>query len=85
MADDKIDTVRGAESLVVEDAGPEKYLNADDLRLAQMGHRPELNRHFSVVSLIGLASTMTISWTGEGKPAWPQKTGASGTTQWTDT
>ncbi|KAF5672735.1 choline transporter [Fusarium denticulatum] len=41
-------------------------INADELRLAQMGHTQELNRHFSTLSLIGLASTTTISWTGLG-------------------
>ncbi|KAG9663932.1 amino acid permease, partial [Aureobasidium melanogenum] len=40
--------------------------NADDLRLQQMGHTQELTRHFSMLSLIGLASTCTISWTGLG-------------------
>jgi choline transport protein len=30
------------------------------------GHTQELNRHFSTLSLIGLASTTTISWTGLG-------------------
>ncbi|KAL4791104.1 amino acid/polyamine transporter I [Aspergillus venezuelensis] len=41
-------------------------MNADELRLAQMGHTQELKRHFSILSLIGLASTTTISWTGLG-------------------
>ncbi|KAF4452334.1 putative choline transporter Hnm1 [Fusarium austroafricanum] len=41
-------------------------MNPDELRLAQMGHTQELNRHFSTLSLIGLASTTTISWTGLG-------------------
>ncbi|KAI5236032.1 amino acid permease [Aureobasidium subglaciale] len=40
--------------------------DADDLRLQQMGHTQELSRHFSMLSLIGLASTCTISWTGLG-------------------
>lgn len=30
------------------------------------GHTQELSRHFSTLSLIGLASTCTISWTGLG-------------------
>lgn len=30
------------------------------------GHTQELKRHFSILSLIGLASTTTISWTGLG-------------------
>lgn len=30
------------------------------------GHTQELKRHFSTLSLIGLASTTTISWTGLG-------------------
>ncbi|CEN60862.1 amino acid/polyamine transporter I [Aspergillus pseudodeflectus] len=41
-------------------------MDADELRLAQMGHTQELKRHFSTLSLIGLASTTTISWTGLG-------------------
>ncbi|PWY81639.1 putative choline transporter Hnm1 [Aspergillus sclerotioniger CBS 115572] len=42
-------------------------LDADEQRLAQMeGHTQELTRHFSILSLIGLASTTTISWTGLG-------------------
>lgn len=40
--------------------------DADELRLAQMGHEQELKRHFTLLSLIGLASTTTISWTGLG-------------------
>ncbi|KAK7548107.1 putative choline transporter Hnm1 [Phyllosticta citricarpa] len=40
--------------------------DADKLRLQQMGHQQELKRHFTVFSLIGLASTTTISWTGLG-------------------
>ncbi|QRD87699.1 putative choline transporter Hnm1 [Aspergillus flavus] len=39
--------------------------DADELRLAQMGHKQELKRHFSVWSLIGLAANCTISWTGK--------------------
>ncbi|KAI1846125.1 hypothetical protein JX265_010502 [Neoarthrinium moseri] len=41
-------------------------MNADEERLAQMGHTQELKRHFTTLSLIGLASTTTISWTGLG-------------------
>ncbi|KAJ5622402.1 hypothetical protein N7528_005634 [Penicillium herquei] len=43
-----------------------KVLDQDELRLAQMGHKQELKRHFSVWSLIGLAANCTISWTGLG-------------------
>ncbi|KAH8704639.1 choline transport protein [Phaeosphaeriaceae sp. PMI808] len=46
--------------------GTKISMDADELRLAQMGHTQELQRHFSVLSLIGLASTTTISWTGLG-------------------
>ena len=31
-----------------------------------VGHQQELKRHFGILSLIGLASTTTISWTGLG-------------------
>ncbi|RAL13571.1 putative choline transporter Hnm1 [Aspergillus homomorphus CBS 101889] len=40
--------------------------DADELRLAQMGHKQELKRHFSSWSLIGLAANCTISWAGLG-------------------
>ncbi|EJD40362.1 putative choline transporter Hnm1 [Auricularia subglabra TFB-10046 SS5] len=43
-----------------------KAHDADQLRLQQMGHEQQLKRHFTVWSLIGLASTTTISWTGLG-------------------
>ncbi|KAJ5641753.1 hypothetical protein N7490_005753 [Penicillium lividum] len=43
-----------------------KVRDKDELRLAQMGHKQELKRHFSVWSLIGLAANCTISWTGLG-------------------
>ncbi|KAJ5802155.1 uncharacterized protein N7503_004605 [Penicillium pulvis] len=43
-----------------------KVYDEDELRLAQMGHKQELKRHFSVWSLIGLAANRTISWTGLG-------------------
>ncbi|KAJ5528088.1 hypothetical protein N7513_012247 [Penicillium frequentans] len=43
-----------------------KVYDEDELRLAQMGHKQELKRHFSVWSLIGLAANCTISWTGLG-------------------
>lgn len=73
----------------VTQAKGEPEMDADELRLAQMGtwfpdtliylyftscwwnplcqgHAQELKRHFSIVSLIGLASTTTISWAGLG-------------------
>ncbi|KAI9836024.1 MAG: hypothetical protein M1819_001635 [Sarea resinae] len=46
--------------------GQGEIINADEFRLKQMGHTQELARHFSILSLIGLASTTTISWTGLG-------------------
>ncbi|CAG8430174.1 unnamed protein product [Penicillium salamii] len=49
-----------------QDVGGIKVQNEDELRLAQMGHKQELKRHFSVWSLIGLAANCTISWTGLG-------------------
>lgn len=36
------------------------------LEPVRAGHKQELHRHFSTLSLIGLASTTTISWTGLG-------------------
>ncbi|KAJ5218202.1 uncharacterized protein N7498_000301 [Penicillium cinerascens] len=48
------------------DADLIKVQNEDELRLAQMGHKQELVRHFSVWSLIGLAANCNISWTGLG-------------------
>ncbi|KAI6853183.1 amino acid permease [Hortaea werneckii] len=41
-------------------------VDADEMRLAEMGHKQELQRHFTKLSLVGLASTTTISWTGLG-------------------
>ncbi|KAH7007228.1 amino acid permease [Ilyonectria destructans] len=58
MGSNDTDTAHGAEG--------KAEMNADELRLAQMGHTQELKRHFSMLSLIGLASTTTISWTGLG-------------------
>ncbi|GAD94154.1 amino acid permease, putative [Paecilomyces variotii No. 5] len=64
-----VDVVTSAPDAVAA-AGDDKSIikvqDADELRLAQMGHKQELARHFSVFSLIGLASTCTISWTGLG-------------------
>lgn len=40
------------------------HLNVRLLTYLEIGHKQELARHFSVFSLIGLASTCTISWTG---------------------
>ncbi|RLM00748.1 hypothetical protein CFD26_108657 [Aspergillus turcosus] len=56
------------ETDAVDDHGSSiiRVKNADELRLAQMGHKQELKRHFSVWSLIGLAANCTISWTGLG-------------------
>ncbi|KAL3424257.1 Choline transport protein 7 [Phlyctema vagabunda] len=57
----------GAVDTVHDDVNYSKEsLNADEVRLAQMGHKQELKRHFGILSLIGLASTTTISWTGLG-------------------
>lgn len=39
------------------------FCSAED---GSTGHTQELKRHFSILSLIGLASTTTISWTGLG-------------------
>ncbi|GLA25508.1 hypothetical protein AnigIFM63326_002248 [Aspergillus niger] len=55
-----------AHSLDDKGSGSIRVQNADELRLAQMGHKQELKRHFSVWSLIGLAANCTISWTGLG-------------------
>ncbi|GLB12244.1 hypothetical protein AtubIFM57258_009524 [Aspergillus tubingensis] len=55
-----------AHSLDDKGLGSIQVRNADELRLAQMGHKQELKRHFSVWSLIGLAANCTISWTGLG-------------------
>ncbi|OJJ71634.1 hypothetical protein ASPBRDRAFT_125741 [Aspergillus brasiliensis CBS 101740] len=55
-----------AHSLDDKGSGSMQVQNADELRLAQMGHKQELKRHFSVWSLIGLAANCTISWTGLG-------------------
>ncbi|KAF5866048.1 hypothetical protein ETB97_001126 [Aspergillus alliaceus] len=56
----------GVKPLDSRDSAVIHVQNADELRLAQMGHKQELKRHFSVWSLIGLAANCTISWTGLG-------------------
>jgi len=71
MSDTKIDstgiaTTEGHDDSIQNGYLKERSLDADELRLAQMGHKQELVRHFSILSLIGLASTTTISWTGLG-------------------
>ncbi|TLS26372.1 hypothetical protein PpBr36_04918 [Pyricularia pennisetigena] len=56
-------------SVIVQAGVGEKgghHVDADEARLAEMGHTQELKRHFTILSLIGLASTTTISWTGLG-------------------
>ncbi|OOQ90677.1 putative amino acid permease [Penicillium brasilianum] len=40
----------------------EKYID-DDAQLAQMGHKAELKRHFSLLSMLGLAFAILNSWT----------------------
>ncbi|KAL9480983.1 hypothetical protein ACSS6W_005769 [Trichoderma asperelloides] len=40
-----------------------KHENSDDAQLAAMGHRPELNRNFSTLSMLGLAFAVLNSWT----------------------
>ncbi|KAJ5886477.1 uncharacterized protein N7473_009151 [Penicillium subrubescens] len=40
----------------------EKYID-DDAQLAQMGHKSELKRHFSLLSMLGLAFAILNSWT----------------------
>ncbi|KAJ9314202.1 hypothetical protein DTO271D3_5431 [Paecilomyces variotii] len=66
MGADEVTSAPLAVAAAGDDKGVIKVQDADELRLAQMGHKQELARHFSVFSLIGLASTCTISWTGLG-------------------
>ncbi|KAJ6178566.1 hypothetical protein N7519_009027 [Penicillium mononematosum] len=40
----------------------EEY-NSDDAQLAQMGHKSELKRNFSLISMLGLAFAILNSWT----------------------
>ncbi|KAE8140996.1 amino acid/polyamine transporter I [Aspergillus pseudotamarii] len=56
----------GVKAPVSRESAVIQVQDADELRLAQMGHKQELKRHFSVWSLIGLAANCTISWTGLG-------------------
>ncbi|GKZ23801.1 hypothetical protein AbraIFM66951_005073 [Aspergillus brasiliensis] len=46
------------EELKVAHDGPE-----DDIQLAEMGHKPELQRNFSTLSMLGLAFAVLNSWT----------------------
>ncbi|PYI03918.1 amino acid transporter [Aspergillus sclerotiicarbonarius CBS 121057] len=55
-----------AHSLGDHGSGTTQVQNADELRLAQMGHKQELKRHFSIWGLIGMAANCTVSWTGLG-------------------
>ncbi|RJE19499.1 Gaba permease [Aspergillus sclerotialis] len=41
----------------------EKHENEDDAQLAAMGHKPELHRNFSTLSMLGLAFAILNSWT----------------------
>ncbi|OAQ58932.1 amino acid permease [Pochonia chlamydosporia 170] len=59
-------TASDEKGAIVSSHQKDHVLDTDELRLAQMGHTQELKRHFTILSLIGLASTTTISWTGLG-------------------
>lgn len=50
----------------LEDATSKEELWVMPPLTRRRGHEQELKRHFTVWSLIGLASTTTISWTGLG-------------------
>ncbi|KAE8379357.1 amino acid/polyamine transporter I [Aspergillus bertholletiae] len=39
------------------------YVPEDDAQLARMGHKPELHRNFSTLSMLGLAFAVLNSWT----------------------
>ncbi|KAJ5624289.1 hypothetical protein N7510_000598 [Penicillium lagena] len=41
----------------------DEFPNEDDAQLAQMGHKAELKRHFSLLSMLGLAFAILNSWT----------------------
>ncbi|KAB8068386.1 amino acid/polyamine transporter I [Aspergillus leporis] len=40
-----------------------EYVPEDDAQLARMGHKPELQRNFSTLSMLGLAFAVLNSWT----------------------
>ncbi|KAE8317943.1 amino acid/polyamine transporter I [Aspergillus transmontanensis] len=40
-----------------------EYVPEDDAQLARMGHKPELHRNFSTLSMLGLAFAVLNSWT----------------------
>ncbi|KAL1893670.1 hypothetical protein Cpir12675_004017 [Ceratocystis pirilliformis] len=65
MTDSELTQVASKE-LGVKASLESQTADADVMRLAQMGHQQELKRHFGILSLIGLASTTTNSWTGLG-------------------
>ncbi|KAH7229826.1 hypothetical protein BKA60DRAFT_552582 [Fusarium oxysporum] len=48
----------------MEAADLKHAMNPDKLRLAQIGSKQELHRHFSTLGPINLAFTITISYTG---------------------
>ncbi|KAE8151693.1 amino acid/polyamine transporter I [Aspergillus avenaceus] len=39
------------------------HVPADDVQLAELGHKPELHRNFSTLSMLGLAFAVLNSWT----------------------
>ncbi|GAB1217328.1 hypothetical protein ATERTT37_006566 [Aspergillus terreus] len=46
----------------MEDSKPD-YIPEDDAQLQRMGHKPELQRNFSTLSMLGLAFAVLNSWT----------------------
>ncbi|PWY86820.1 amino acid permease [Aspergillus heteromorphus CBS 117.55] len=42
---------------------PHDALGEDDVQLAELGHKPELQRNFSTLSMLGLAFAVLNSWT----------------------
>jgi hypothetical protein len=48
-------------------------LNDDAARLAQMGYTQDMRRNFSIISLIGIAFSLSNSWFGisvRSNPVW---------------
>ncbi|RJE26324.1 Gaba permease [Aspergillus sclerotialis] len=41
----------------------DEHLQGDDAQLAAMGHKPELQRNYSTLSMLGLAFAVLNSWT----------------------
>lgn len=62
MADDMIKRT-GSSPSSAEDSGV-KVVDADAMKLAEMGYKQDMKRNFSILSLLGVGFSLTNSWFG---------------------